>query len=78
MTIEEYADMIWLEAMNLKEEVHKLDCQTCASLLKKHCTKIRHDLHILDNKLGNWDKNSDRARELKEKKEDDKDVRYSI
>lgn len=78
MNIEEYAVMIWLEAMNLKEEVHKLDCQTCASLLKKHCTKIRHDLHILDNKLGNWDKNSDRARELKEKKEDDKDVRYSI
>ena len=66
MTIEEYADMIWLEAMNLKEEAHKLDCQTSSSLLRKHCTKIRHDLHILDKKLGNWDSNSQRAKELKE------------
>lgn len=68
MNIEEYADMIWLEAMNLKEECHKLDCQTNASLLRKHCTKIRHDLHILDNKLGNWDSNSQRAKELKEQR----------
>ena len=68
MNIEEYADMIWLEAMNLKEEAHKLDCQTNASLLRKHCTKIRHDLHILDNKLGNWDSNSQRAKELKEQR----------
>ena len=68
MNIEEYADMIWLEAMNLKEEVYKLDCQTNASLLKKHCTKIRHDLHILDKKLGNWDSNSQRANELKEQR----------
>lgn len=66
MNIEEYADMIWLEAMNLKEEAHKLDCQTYASLLRKHCTKIRHDLHILDKKLGNWESNSQRANELKE------------
>lgn len=69
MNIEEYADMIWLEAMNLKEEAHKLDCQTCASLLRKHCTKIRHDLHILDKKLGNWESNSQRAKELKEQRE---------
>jgi hypothetical protein len=68
MNIEEYADMIWLEAMNLKEEVHKLDCQTNASLLRKHCTKIRHGLHILDNKLGDWDSNSQRAKELKEQR----------
>lgn len=66
MNIEEYADMIWLEAMNLKEEAHKLDCQTNASLLRKHCTKIRHDLHILNKKLGNWESNSQRANELKE------------
>lgn len=69
MNIEEYTDMIWLEAMNLKEEAHKLDCQTCASLLRKHCTKIRHDLHILDNKLGNWEANSERAKEIREKQE---------
>jgi hypothetical protein len=68
MNIEEYADMIWLEAMNLKEECHKLDCKTNASLLRKHCTKIRHDLHILDNKLGDWDSNSQRAKELKEQR----------
>lgn len=70
MNIEDYADMIWLEAMNLKEEVHKLDCQTDASLLRKHCTKIRHDLHILDKKLGNWDSNSQRAKELKEQRKE--------
>ena len=68
MNIEEYADMIWLEAINLKEECHKLNCQTNASLLRKHCTKIRHDLHILDKKLGNWDSNSQRAKELKEQR----------
>lgn len=68
MNIEEYADMIWLESLNLKEEAHKLDCQTCASLLRKHCTKIRHDLHILDKKLGNWESNSQRANELKEQR----------
>lgn len=70
MNIEDYADMIWLEAMNLKEEAHKLDCQTDASLLRKHCTKIRHDLHILDNKLGNWESNSQRANELKEQRKE--------
>lgn len=70
MNIEEYADMIWLESLNLKEECHKLDCQVGASLLRKHCTKMRHDLHILDNKLGEWEKNSLRAKELKEKKEE--------
>lgn len=70
MNIEDYADMIWLEAMNLKEEAHKLDCQTDASLLRKHCTKIRHDLHILDKKLGNWDSNSQRAKELKEQRKE--------
>lgn len=69
MNIEEYADMIWLEAMNLKEEANRLNCQTSASLLRKHCTKIRHDLQILYNKLGNWENNSDIARRIQEYKD---------
>lgn len=68
MNIEEYADMIWLEALNLKEECSRLNCQTTASLLRKHCKKIRHDLQILDEKLGKWDSNSKRAKELKEQR----------
>ena len=57
MNIKDYANMIYLEALDLKEQVDKCEYQSTASLLRKHCLKMRHDLLILNKKLGKF--NSD-------------------
>lgn len=54
MNCKDLANMIYLEAMNLLEEVENCNYQADASNLRKHCLKIRYDLKILNKKLGNW------------------------
>lgn len=54
MNCKDLANMIYVEAMSLLEEVENCNYQTDASKLRKHCLKIRYDLNILNKKLGNW------------------------
>ena len=54
MNCKEYATMIYLEALDLKEQVDECRYPANASLLRKHCLKMRHDLNILNQKLGKF------------------------
>ena len=59
MNCKEYATMIYLEALDLKEQVDECYYQANASLLRKHCLKMRHDLNILNQKLGRYNHNEE-------------------
>ena len=52
----ELAKMISSETELLSELVDDCEYQSNASLLRKHCTKIRQDLTVLDKKLARFEK----------------------
>ena len=71
MNCKEYATMIYLEALDLKEQIDKCRYPANASLLRKHCLKMRHDLNILNQKLGKFI-----YEPIEEKEENEKVGRY--
>lgn len=52
----ELAKMISTETKLLSELVDDCEYQSNASLLRKHCIKIRQDLTVLDKKLARFEK----------------------
>ena len=56
MNCKDYAKMIYFEATDLMEQIEQCEYQSEASLLRKHCLKMRHDLNELYKKLGKFDK----------------------